>query len=44
MFGPDQPVELQLIEIPQAMKALEAVVMELHDCVLPADEIGFDDR
>lgn len=35
MFGPDQPVELQLIEIPQAMKALEAVVMELHDCVLP---------
>jgi malate dehydrogenase len=35
MFGPDQPVELQLIEIPQRMKALEAVVMELHDCAFP---------
>jgi malate dehydrogenase len=38
MFGPDQPIELRLIEIPQAMKALEAVVMELHDCVLPLME------
>jgi malate dehydrogenase len=35
MFGPDQPVELQLIEIPQGMKALEGVVMELHDCAFP---------
>jgi malate dehydrogenase len=35
MFGPNQPVELQLIEIPQGMKALEAVVMELHDCAFP---------
>ncbi|MGZ4806714.1 MAG: malate dehydrogenase [Ilumatobacteraceae bacterium] len=35
MFGPDQPVELQLIEIPQRMRALEAVVMELHDCAFP---------
>lgn len=32
MFGPDQPVELRLIEIPQGMKPLEGVVMELHDC------------
>src|SRR5271154_970941 len=35
MFGPDQPVELKLIEIPDAMKALEGVVMELQDCAFP---------
>ena len=28
MFGPDQPVELELIEISEALKALEGVVME----------------
>ncbi|MFH1497311.1 MAG: malate dehydrogenase [Verrucomicrobiota bacterium] len=34
MFGPDQPVVLQLIEVPfeKAMKALEGVAMELDDC------------
>src|SRR6202008_3633384 len=35
MFGPDQPVELRLIEIPQALTALEGVVMELQDCAFP---------
>lgn len=35
MFGPDQPVELSLIEIPQALGALEGVVMELEDCAFP---------
>src|ERR1700726_831392 len=35
MFGPDQPVELKLIEIPEALKALEGVVMELEDCASP---------
>lgn len=35
IFGPDQPVELQLIEITPGMKALEGVVMELHDCAFP---------
>jgi malate dehydrogenase len=35
MFGPDQPVSLSLIEIPNALKALEGVVMELHDCAFP---------
>src|SRR5438094_498143 len=35
LFGPDQPVELHLIEIPQALGALEGVVMELHDCAFP---------
>ncbi len=35
MFGPEQPVELHLIEIPQALGALEGVVMELDDCAFP---------
>ena len=35
MFGPDQPVELHLIEIPQALAPLEGVVMELNDCAFP---------
>ena len=35
MFGPDQPVELLLIEIPSALQALEGVVMELQDCAFP---------
>ena len=35
MFGPDQPVELHLIEIPQALGTLEGVVMELDDCAFP---------
>lgn len=32
MLGPDQPVILQLLEIPPALPALEGVVMELEDC------------
>jgi malate dehydrogenase len=32
MFGPDQPVNLRLIEIEPGMKALQGVVMELDDC------------
>jgi malate dehydrogenase len=35
MFGPDQPIALHLIEIPNALNALEGVVMELHDCAFP---------
>jgi malate dehydrogenase len=35
MLGPDQPVILQLIEIPPAMDALGGVVMELNDCAFP---------
>lgn len=37
MFGPDQPVILQMIEIPveKAMQALEGVAMELDDCAFP---------
>jgi malate dehydrogenase len=37
MFGPSQPVILQLIEIPdeKAMAALQGVCMELEDCAFP---------
>src|SRR5687767_15178010 len=37
MFGPDQPVILQMIEVPveKPMKALEGVAMELDDCAFP---------
>lgn len=35
MFGHEQPVKLQLIEIPQALEALDGVVMELEDCAFP---------
>ncbi len=35
MLGKDQPVILQLLEIPPAMKALNGVVMELNDCAFP---------
>ena len=54
MFGPDQPVILQLIEAPieKAMKALEGVAMELDDGAFPLlkgivmtdqAEVGFKD-
>jgi malate dehydrogenase len=35
MFGPDQPVILRLLEIPQGMQSLNGVGMELEDCALP---------
>jgi malate dehydrogenase len=35
MLGPDQPVILQLLEVPQAQEALKGVVMELNDCAFP---------
>ena len=35
MLGPDQPVILQLLEIPPAMNALNGVIMELDDCAFP---------
>src|SRR5277367_1870834 len=54
MFGPDQPVILQLLEVPveKAMKALEGVAMEIDDCafhlvqqmILTSDPaVGFKD-
>ena len=35
LLGKDQPVILQLLEIPPAMDALRGVVMELQDCAFP---------
>lgn len=35
MLGSDQPVILQLLELPQSMTALQGVVMELVDCAFP---------
>jgi malate dehydrogenase len=45
LFGPQQPVVLQLLEITPAMKALEGVAMELEDCACPllVDTILTDD-
>src|SRR5699024_3450280 len=45
LFGPTTPVELRLLEITPALKALEGVVMELDDCAFPTlagVEIGDD--
>jgi malate dehydrogenase len=41
LLGREQPVELRLLEIPQAMGALEGVAMELIDCAFPLLE-GLD--
>ena len=35
LLGPEQPVILQLLEIPPAMDALKGVAMELEDCAFP---------
>jgi malate dehydrogenase len=45
LLGPDTPVELRLLEVTPALKALEGVVMELDDCAFPTRagvEIGDD--
>ena len=45
MLGVDQPVALHILEIPEALAALEGVVMELQDCAFPLLEevvIGSD--
>lgn len=46
MFGPDQPVALNLLELPQAESALRGVVMELDDCAFPllADVVATTDQ
>ena len=45
LLGTDRPIELRLLEITPALKALEGVVMELDDCAFPTlagVEIGDD--
>jgi malate dehydrogenase len=41
LLGPDTPVRLRLLEIPQAVKAAEGTAMELDDCAFPLLE-GID--
>jgi malate dehydrogenase len=36
LLGPDQPVNLHLLEITPTLAALQGVVMELNDCAFPA--------
>jgi len=36
LLGADRPIELRLLEIEPALKALEGVVMELDDCAFPS--------
>jgi malate dehydrogenase len=45
MLGKDQPVILQLLEVPQAQNALRGVVMEIEDCAFPllAGVVATDD-
>ena len=45
MLGPDQPVILQMLEIPPALPALKGVMMELDDCAFStlAGLVGTDD-
>lgn len=35
MLGPDRPVQLNLLEIPQGLKAAEGTALELQDCAFP---------
>ena len=45
MLGKDQPVILQLLDLPQAQKAVQGVMMELEDCAFPllAGMVATDD-
>src|SRR4051812_26383513 len=35
LFGPDHPVALSLLDLPEALPRLEARAMELRDCAFP---------
>jgi len=35
LLGPNQPIALHLLEVPEAMGALKGLVMELEDCAFP---------
>ncbi|THF56567.1 malate dehydrogenase [Pseudothauera rhizosphaerae] len=45
LLGKDQPVILQLLDLPQAQKAVKGVIMELEDCAFPllAGVVATDD-
>ena len=35
MLGPDEKIDLRLLEIPDAVKAAEGTALELQDCAFP---------
>lgn len=35
VFGPETPIDLRLLDLPQALPALKGVTMELDDCAFP---------
>lgn len=35
LLGPDQPIALHLLDVPEGVQAMKGVVMELNDCVFP---------
>ncbi len=35
MLGPDEKIELRLLEIPDAVRAAEGTALELEDCAFP---------
>ena len=35
LLGPDQPINLQLLEVSSEMAVLKGIVMELNDCIFP---------
>ena len=35
LFGPDRPVSLGLLEVPQALPSLKGTIMEMQDCAFP---------
>ena len=44
MLGPERPVRLRLLEIPQGMRAAEGAALELQDCAFPLlDEVELSD-
>ena len=52
MLGPEQPIILQMLEVPSVLPALDGVTMELEDCAFPLlagmvktddPEVGFGD-
>jgi malate dehydrogenase len=38
LFGSQQPIELRLVDLPQAQATLRGIVMEVEDCALPLVE------
>lgn len=45
VFGPDVKIQLRLLDIPNAIKVLEGVFLELQDCAYPlVDDIKFGDN